>query len=135
MGSNTTQRRAFCISPSKKGGLIVQKNNSWASITILTLLLLGIILATTNFNFANTLGFFVGSLLSPFIITTLINRKTHWDTYQKIAYMLALAIIFQVILLMPFEFLRNFVSLVSFVSLFTLVIVIVIELFTGNKKP
>ena len=105
------------------------KKRSWIPITVLSIVLLIIEIGTTILSPINTLGYFAGSLLSPFIIVSLVSRKTHWTGKQQITRILILGIIFQIFLQLPLQTPKALISLISIIAFIGLVIAIIIELF------
>lgn len=110
----------------------MSKLRSWIPVAVLSAVLLGLVITTTSLTPANTIGYAFGVLLSPFIIISLISRKTHWTGIQQVVRMLVLAIIFQVLLSLPLESPKSLINLISSVALIWFIIVIIIEAF--HKK-
>lgn len=110
------------------------KNRSNITLLVLALLYLFLVTTITNLNLINTFGYIIGSLTSPFVIIAFISRMTHWSGKQQAIRMTILAIVFQLLLLLPLESPKSLISLASFISLIGLVIAIVIELFQKRGK-
>lgn len=110
------------------------KNRSNITLLVLALLYLLLVSTITDLNLINSIGYIIGSLTSPFIIIAFVSRKTHWLGKQQVIRMIILAIVFQLLLLLPLESPKSLISLASFISLIGLIISIVIELFRKKGK-